>query len=307
MPKIPDFNPIAYLLNRKFGSKEEYGEYTVEASAERLARKRPELARQIEEYRIQLEKMSPTEIATLLNEEAKKDAAIAAARAQNEENARFFNQPHARADFTHWSKAVHWTLDEAIALSLGKAPERVTWENIKPYRQISPFAVQYARRRDLALRAMAWKQMFDPVLPSIFLAWAHRNDFDVPKELIAAVEARGVQVADWKSFYEEVWQLAQNQDETIKQLRAELGELQERLASVPDANKMLSARERTSLLKLVIGMAVTGYGYDPTAQRSDQPSEIASDLALAGVPLDADTVRKWLKEGTELLGGPQTE
>jgi hypothetical protein len=35
----------------------------------------------------------------------------------------FFNQPDAVADYDHWSKTAHWTLDEAIALSFGKAPE----------------------------------------------------------------------------------------------------------------------------------------------------------------------------------------
>jgi hypothetical protein len=44
-------------------------------------------------------------------------------KAEQEEGERFFNRPHANADFDHWSKAAHWTLDEAIALSLGKAPE----------------------------------------------------------------------------------------------------------------------------------------------------------------------------------------
>src|SRR6185436_9706811 len=93
-------------------------------------------------------------------------------RREQEEQALFFHQPWANADFSHWSKAAHWTLDEAIALSFGKAPEHVTWEKVKSVAVISPFAGQYARRRDLALRAMHWKQLFDPVLPGIFLAWA---------------------------------------------------------------------------------------------------------------------------------------
>ena len=48
-------------------------------------------------------------------------------------------------------------------------------------------------------------------------------------------------------------------------------------------------------------MAMGGYGYDPSAGRSEQPAQIATDLATAGVPLDVDTVRKWLKQGAELL------
>lgn len=62
---------------------------------------------------------------------------------------------------------------------------------------------QYARRRDLALRAKAWEQVFDPMLPGIFLAWAKRTDIDVPAELVAAVEKRGVQITDWKALYDQ--------------------------------------------------------------------------------------------------------
>jgi hypothetical protein len=70
---------------------------------------------------------------------------------------------------------------------------------------------------------------------------------------------------------------------------------------------MLGTRERESLLKLVIGMAVGGYGYDPRAGRSEQPSQIAADLATAGVALDVDTVRKWLREAAEHLPPSETE
>jgi len=48
-------------------------------------------------------------------------------------------------------------------------------------------------------------------------------------------------------------------------------------------------------------MAVAAYAYDSKAGRSDRPTEIAGDLERAGVPLDVDTVRKWLREAAELL------
>jgi hypothetical protein len=61
------------------------------------------------------------------------------ARASKNEKERFFNQPNAQADFTYWVKAAP-DLDEAIALSFGKAPELVSWDNVKSFVQISPFA-----------------------------------------------------------------------------------------------------------------------------------------------------------------------
>jgi len=50
-----------------------------------------------------------------------------------------------------WSKMAHWTLDEAVALSFGKAPELVHWQIISKYVQLSRFAVEYQRRRELAV------------------------------------------------------------------------------------------------------------------------------------------------------------
>jgi hypothetical protein len=111
-------------------------------------------------------------IVSRYNAEKQREYQNAVEKAAQEERERFFNQPHAAADFEHWSRLAHWTLDEAVALSFDKAPERVNWQTIFKFLQLSPFAVQYSRRREIALRAAQWKQLYDPVLPGIFLAWA---------------------------------------------------------------------------------------------------------------------------------------
>ena len=90
-------------------------------------------------------------------------------------------------------------------------------------------------------------------------------------------------------------------------LRALVEELQATIAATPSPmaapEKQLSTRERDSLLKLIIGMAVGGYGYDVTEARSKQPAVIADDLDQAGVHLDVDTVGKWLREAAAFLPG----
>ena len=84
---------------------------------------------EIGRYRSELEDLPSDQLQSLYENET----AAALADIQREEDARFFNQPHANADFDHWSKAEHWSLDEAIALVLGKAPEIVSWDKIKAY------------------------------------------------------------------------------------------------------------------------------------------------------------------------------
>lgn len=66
-------------------------------------------------------------------------------------------------------------------------------------------------------------------------------------------------------------------------------------------SKPLHTKERETLLKMIIGMAIDAYGYDPKTNRSPIPREIADILTEKEMPLDPDTVRKWLKEAAELL------
>jgi hypothetical protein len=66
-------------------------------------------------------------------------------------------------------------------------------------------------------------------------------------------------------------------------------------------DKPLHSKEKDTLLKLVIGMAVKGFDYDPAAARSDVPTEIAAALDGLGIGIDVGTVRKWLAFGAELL------
>jgi hypothetical protein len=328
MAKSPHVGQVEYLVFRRFPAAKAIFPSISQSSSWRGGisnKRRKELLDEIKRYVIELKSKTPTELQELFDAERAKQAAEEQGR---EEQARFFNQLYANADFEHWSKAAHWTLDEAIALSFGKAPEIVSWEKIKSLVTTSPFAHQYHRRRDLALRAVTWKQLFDPVLPGIFLAWAKRTDLSVPPELEGAVTARGVQVADWKTLHDEAkksfddlkrlyddlntkfnenhreWmKMGGEKNEAIERLLVRVDELQRTTAR--DERGDLKTRERESLLRLVIGMAIIGYGYDPKVFRSGKISEIAGDLELAGVPLDADTVRKWLRAAAEVL--PPTE
>ena len=67
-------------------------------------------------------------------------------------------------------------------------------------------------------------------------------------------------------------------------------------ATIELGSSTLSKKERETLLKLVIGMAVKGYSYDPAASKNSATKEIVDDLADLGIGIDPDTVRKYLKE-----------
>ena len=58
---------------------------------------------------------------------------------------------------------------------------------------------------------------------------------------------------------------------------------------------------RQSLLKLVIGMAIGGYRFDPDAKRNDSLGAIEKRLQELDISLSADTIRNALREASALL------
>ena len=72
-------------------------------------------------------------------------------------------------------------------------------------------------------------------------------------------------------------------------------------APTPIAEKSLGTTERNQLLKMVLGMAIDSYGYDPMAKKNEATKQIVDDLAKLGIGIDADTVRKYLKEAANTV------
>lgn len=310
--------PLAYVLKRPFHSG------VTQSDIEQHNRDLQE----IEDYRKELWDMDDEQFSALLSSQRASALAQYQAKVQLEEQQRFFNQPGAVADFVHWSKAAHWTLDEAVALSFGKAPEVVSWGKVKSYVEVSQFAREYGRVRDLALRAVPWKKLFDPVMPSIFLSWAKETDISFPLALEKQLNARGALAINWKQEHDKIKAeldahvvkhrkmlasatetlaqqtvlMRQTNDDLFK-LRELVQELELRAQEkrdVPETAKdQLPTRSRESLLKLVVGMAVGGYRYDPAATKNTAIKDISTDLHTHGVGLDPDTIRKWIQTGIE--------
>ncbi len=72
-------------------------------------------------------------------------------------------------------------------------------------------------------------------------------------------------------------------------------------AVTPAPVPKLHTKEKDSLLKMIIVLAVEAYRYNPDDKKSTVPGEIASSAQQLGLSIDVDTVRKWLKEAASLL------
>jgi len=168
---------------------------------------------------------------------------------------------------SEWALAPSWRHEEGAALSLKVPPMFVSTDH-----EVSqlPHEIRqhFERRLTFAERAYSKRQLLFTPTPREFLDWAASVGFP----------------------FSEAWEAAVPAEELEDEAQVDIE---------PSAEP--TTRERSSLLKLVIGMAVVGYKYDPERDRNEAIKDIADDLDSLGIGMDVKTIRKWLREGAEIL------
>ncbi len=199
-----------------------------------------------------------------------------------------------QANFVYWAKMASWTLWEGATLLVGINPQ-VGDDESDLSRKVNREAVTlFQGVYGLARRACEANEIYTRgTTPQEWLGWAKSRDLSIPTSLEAEVTRR-------RPPEPEV--VTDNRDKQIADLKAKVAELAKELTALRTAaGQALGARERDSMLKLVIGMAVAGYRFDPKANRGDSVKDITNDVAKVGLPLSDDTIRKYLREASELL------
>lgn len=293
-------DPVLFLVQHK------YPLLSFEDSFTGNAAKFADVRVAAEAFRAELESLPPNDISSRVDEVRRKLAEVQQKKLAEEENQRPFNKPETEADFIYWAKAAYWTVDEAVALSFGKDPRMVSWASLRSSVQISPFAKRFADRREIFRRAVAMGQLFEKNMPSLVTGWMKRLRIDVPQELQDAIADLGLVVGDWKTLADTRAKHIEALEQRLELEKHRCGTLTESLDELRGTaeakpRKSAEARERATLLKMLIGMAIGGYGYDPTATRNNTLRDIAEDLEKAGVSVNDDTIRKYLNEAKEQL------
>lgn len=244
-----------------------------------------------ESYRQELLKLSPAEV------KARYDAELEQKHTEDDQR-RFFNEPKAAADFEHWGRMDLWNLDEAASLSFGKDPRVVSRKRVEAILSYtSPFASKYRDLCEVIERAVQAKSLSFPIKPEIFVAWTERNGILFPENLKAIVKARGQETPDWKARYGD---LSEKTTKMIAEQESRIADLTQELEKAL-AEKPLKTRERDTVCKIIIGMAVRGYAYNPQAKKNTAISDIASDIQHLGLSVDQDTIRRWVQEALLLI------
>jgi hypothetical protein len=78
-----------------------------------------------------------------------------------------------------------------------------------------------------------------------------------------------------------------------------------RLSKKETVKTTFTDNERNTMLRLIIGMAMDAYGYNPNSTRNDATGtnnkSIKAGLERKGINMDDETIRKYLKEAKNIL------
>jgi hypothetical protein len=208
-----------------------------------------------------------------------------------------------------------WTEREAVLLSLNRDPRRPLEDDQKNTFYSVHKIPGYEDRMFMIVRAVVAFGWHGYILPSDFVRWATSKGLSLPEGLVRSVDK--IKHDDGFEIRLQNPNAIENREKSIDDelmrdcMARELEYL--RGLQTEDAQKMLEERiaeqlhpkARTSLLKLIAGMAVDKFRFDPGKANTETASKIQSALQRAGLSIDDDTVRKWLVEAGELIRHPK--
>lgn len=185
------------------------------------------------------------------------------------------------AKFDHWAKAAFFTMDEAVWLSLGLEPVTELDRLLKPAGRTS--VADSAASKFVKDHFMLFARELNPhhhkgsFQASTILTWINRVELEVHP--------------GYRRMLELMVNRASKDDMTPIPAQGQ----------TPAKDEKVEGREKTSLAKLLLAMAITEYGYDPTARRSPIPREIQDIAARLGLEVSQDTIRHYLQLGARHL------
>jgi len=201
------------------------------------------------------------------------------------------------ADFSYWLKLDLWSEHEALFLLLGAHPpgEKTWWESGGPFhgnKDVEDFADVLIDLEKIFQSSVDFGEL-------LFHRYAEDNlnrsgPLYCPEHIYTWAMRKMIRVPEEFSLYFSSKELLQTSVACMRESHDRDYNLDTR-ATEPDK---LHPKQRQSLQKMILGMALEQYGYDPSA-RGSAVSQIADDLQGHGLSLDQDTIRKQLKAAAE--------
>ncbi len=185
-----------------------------------------------------------------------------------------------------FGRAEYWTLGEAAALINERNPKIVTHDHIENDDSSSTTAKNLKDTLELLERAKNMGRLSRTNTPANVIEWVTLKGIYLSPALVEAVRKFGKNKID----------VSKENTDLKDQVTTLQNQISELTKEKPKVAKQPSSKERDSLLKIILAMAIKGYAYDSNAPRSNLASEVVSDAQLLGLSIDEDTVRKYLNE-----------
>lgn len=190
-----------------------------------------------------------------------------------------FNLENELADFDYWSKAAFFDLDEALFLSVGLEPKPKFLEALQPdtskRANADPIVEFMQARKELFRREFNPYRGNSTHKASSYLDWIKSVELQVHPAFLRMLE-----------------KMVQRTVAADPKPTAEL---------TSGSLEVFDPREKLSLAKLILVIAIREYGYDPTSKKSPIPREIENIAAELGLTLSNETIRKYLQLGSSEL------
>lgn len=185
------------------------------------------------------------------------------------------------ADFDYWSKAAYYTLDEALWLSVGLQPtdrfDARILHSAGQRKTVDAASKFLIKRRELFVRELQSGSITRKQTSATLFEWIQRVDLEVHPGFKRMLE---------KTLERSSKALVQNESNS---------------ANTDEYKGKFEAREKVSLSKMLLAIAITEYGYDPEARRSPIPKEMQDLAAQLGLEISQDTIRQYLQMGAKYL------
>jgi hypothetical protein len=325
---------IDWLVHERFGG------YDVETKlAGAMTTVPPAYAADATAYRELLHTFPEDRLRRLFCEKVQELVPVARAAIESRERFLFFNRPIAQADYVYWARMPIWTVEEAVALSLGKDPRIVNWATFQSERLMAtPYAFRFAGIAGLIQRSVDAGVLDYPLEPKLYLEWCDSIEFHTPEALAEELTKVNGALVNWQAAYFRLREMHEQMragyrdiaqahateiaahKETSARLnrteafaarvlehanaerveqRAEVEALKAEILEAEAAD--FDPREKETALRMIAGMIAGKYGYNPSARRSDTVQKIMTDLNLCGLNLSDETIRKFVKRAAAYL------
>ncbi len=188
-----------------------------------------------------------------------------------------FGAPRLMADFDYWSKVAFFKLEEALWLSFGLEPtgdyNGKTIAIVAQHPELDPVDMFVSRQRELFQREFKLAKIGRPILPAELHAWIKRVGLEVH---------HGFERMLARMLWPEP--APESADDTLQ-------------SSAVEKQRKPDDREKRSLAKLLVAIAIQEYGYRPDQARSPIPKEMQDIADGLGLTVSRDTILKYLRLG----------